>query len=182
MRQAFWILAALACFVALSSCTSTGGESDSAVNAQIVSAEAVPASLLEEAVRESYFQDVTRDLTVRRDSAMRALTGLSESESDAFWSIKEEYDREVGELFDEELALVAEFTEVREDLTGEIAADLARRSLELDRRALDLHQEYFTRMKEEFSPAVAVQWLQLQSYFEHRAHAKLAEGTPLAMP
>ena len=129
-----------------------------------------------------YFEEVARDMIVRRDSAMRALIGLTETQSESFWSIKEEYDRRVRELFDEELALILEFPENPDDLTLEVAEELGRRALNLDRRRVDLHEEYFSKIKSDFSPAVAVQWFQLQSYFEYRAHVELAQGTPLAMP
>jgi hypothetical protein len=175
---------AMVCLIGLAACapTPTEDEGEVTTSAGMAADTPAPASAVDEASVDKHFEEVTRDMILRRDSAMRALIELTEAESEAFWSIKGEYDSRLRELFDEEMVLIAEFAESSENLTREIAADMGRRALDLDRRRVDLHEEYFLRMKSEFSPTVAVQWFQLQTYFEYRAHVRLAQGTPLAMP
>jgi hypothetical protein len=130
---------------------------------------------------EAHFREIAKNLIARRDSAMSTLLQMSEEESAVFWPLKQEYDADMRGVYGDRLALIEEFSEVHDKLTGEVAGQLAGRYMALERRRIDLHEKYFSRMADEVSPVIAVQWLQLQGQFESMADVKISEGVPLAI-
>ncbi len=184
MKKLLWTGLTLAILAGAGGC-STAPDDEGTAAAPPPAAAATPASnqtaSAGDAVFGKYIQQIGRELIMRRDSAMKALIEMDEGESERFWAVKAEYEAELGRYYDDRLTLIAEFSEVHDKLTRELATDLAGRALDFERRRTDLHEKYFNRMADEISPVVAVQWLQLETQFESMADVKIAEGVPLAI-
>ena len=132
-------------------------------------------------VLDQYVQMVKGDLTAKRDSAMRTLLELSEDESEKFWPLLKQYDKESKALRGKRRAMLEEFLGVYDKLTPAKAEELANVAFEIDNERNALRKKYFKKISGEVSAVVAVQFLQLQSQFETMGDMKLAAAMPLAV-
>ena len=130
---------------------------------------------------EEYFEVLRGDLTLRRDSALRALIQLGEGEAEPFWALQKAYDAELAQIGEKRMAVAQKYMEHHSDLTAEQATGLAQKFLALDEERNALRRKYFEKIAADVSPIVAVQFLQLQRQFETMADLKIATNAPLAV-
>jgi hypothetical protein len=130
---------------------------------------------------EEYFEVLRGDLTLRRDSALRALIQLGEGEAEPFWALQKAYDAELAQIGEKRLAVAQKYMKHHADLTAEQATGLAQKFLALDDERNALRRKYFEKIAADVSPIVAVQFLQLQRQFETMADLKVATNAPLAV-
>jgi len=130
---------------------------------------------------EEYFEVLRGDLTMRRDSALRALIQLKEGEAEPFWALQKAYDAELSEIGEKRLELARKYAAHHDKLTAEQATGLAQKFLALDDERNALRRKYFDKIAADVSPIVAVQFLQLQRQFETMADLKVATNAPLAV-
>lgn len=130
---------------------------------------------------EEYFEVLRGDLTLRRDSALRALIQLKEGEAEPFWALQKAYDAELAQIGEKRVALARKYAAHHAELTDEQATGLAQKFLALDDERNALRRKYLEKISADVSPIVAVQFLQLQRQFETMADLKVATNAPLAV-
>ena len=132
----------------------------------------------------SYLEDhlklIRGNLVERRESALRTLIKVDESQAKVLWPLKDQYDAELKKLAGSREALLREYVKAHPSLTPEVAKDLATRSLKLDEDRNNLRRKYFDLMSQKVSVLAASQFLQLERQYETMMDLKVQTAIPLA--
>jgi uncharacterized protein with HEPN domain len=129
---------------------------------------------------EEHLKAVRGDIMERRESALRTLIRLDESQAKTFWTLRDQYDAELKKIGEARGALLREYAKVYKNPTPEQAKDIAFRSLKLDDDRNTLRRKYFELMTEKVSVIAASQFLQLERQFETMMDVKVQAVVPLA--
>jgi len=127
-----------------------------------------------------HLKAVRGDIMAKRESALKTLIVLDESQAKAFWPLKDQYDAELRKNGEARQALLREYAKVYKNPSPEQAKDLAKRSLKLDEDRNNLRGKYFDLMSEKVSVVAAGQFLQLTRQFETMMDMKVQSVVPLA--
>lgn len=129
---------------------------------------------------EDHLKLVRGDLVQRRESALRTLIKVDESQAKVLWPLKDQYDTELKALAASREAVLREYAKAHKSLTPEVAKDLATRSLKLDEDRNNLRKKYFDLMSQKVSVIAAAQFLQLERQYETMMDLKVQSVVPLA--
>lgn len=129
---------------------------------------------------EDHLKLVRGELVQRRESALRTLIKVDESQAKVFWPLKEQYDTELKGLAESRQALLREYAKAHKSLTPEVAKDLGTRSLKLDEDRNNLRKKFFDLMSQKVSVIAAAQFMQLERQYETMMDLKVQSVVPLA--
>ena len=88
---------------------------------------------------DSYIEMLRSDLKTEKISIITEVMKFTEEEATAFWPVYREYDLELNKLFDQRIALIKDYAENFDAMTGEKAKDLINTALKIeDKREKEL--------------------------------------------
>jgi hypothetical protein len=135
--------------------------------------QAVPANARDEI-------ELTRaEVQSRRQEIVKELMKLSPQESEAFWPVYRDYQRDAAALGDQRVALIENYFSNADRLTDEQAKKLLDDSFKLRKSQLDLQKKYVGRYSKVL-PAVKVARLyQIESALDAVIAANLQASMPM---
>ena len=135
--------------------------------------QAVPANARDEI-------ELTRaEVQSRRQEIVKELMKLSPQESEAFWPVYRDYQRDAAALGDQRVALIENYFSNADRLTDEQAKKLLDDSFKLRKSQLDLQKKYVGRYSKVL-PAVKVPRLyQIESALDAVIAANLQASMPM---
>ena len=129
---------------------------------------------------ETHMQEVRKKAKQKRDSAIGVMLDMTTEQAKAFRPLMQEYDKELAKLGKSERELVREFNGIFGKLTAESAEAIGQKFFDLERKRLELQQNYLKRISDDVSPVIAVQFIQLQRQFETELAMERMKYSPLA--
>lgn len=104
---------------------------------------------------------------------------LSDYQEKIFWPIFNNYQEEFKKIGDERLAILREYSQNHDFMTGKKADELAKRSIEVRTQRLDLMKEYYGKMSKELDSVVAARFLQVENLINLVIDLQIASEVPL---
>lgn len=104
---------------------------------------------------------------------------LDASEKDAFWREYELYDTELKKIYDDRYQLIRDYAEHYDDMTNEIADNLAERALKIREARNDLAKKYYQRIKKATSAITAARFIQVENEINLLSDLKISSETPI---
>ena len=102
----------------------------------------------------------------------------SDSQSDAFWKLYDEYETARKELGKERIVLLEQYAEQYENMTAEQADASTTKALELQKKTDKLIATYYKKVKAVSDGLVATQFYQVESYILTGIRMELLDGIP----
>lgn len=102
----------------------------------------------------------------------------SASQSDAFWTVYDQYEAARKELGKERIALLEQYAKQWENLTSEQADDWTKKALTLQKKTDKLIATYYKKVKAASDGIVATQFYQVESYILTGIRIELLDGIP----
>ncbi|HID40482.1 MAG TPA: hypothetical protein EYP36_13375 [Calditrichaeota bacterium] len=107
-----------------------------------------------------------------------AITFTSEEEK-KFWPLYNKYDAEMAKLFDTELNIIKEYAEAYDNMSGELAENLLNRSLDIDKRRVEIKEKYFKKFKEVLPTVKAVKFFQVDRRIQMLIELQIMANVPV---
>jgi hypothetical protein len=126
------------------------------------------------------FEEITRaDMRAKHAELIAKVMGFSEKETEAFWPVFRDYERDLMKLNDERLQIVKEYAQYYESLTEKKADELAERSLDWQAARVKLMRNYYKKFSKALSPKMAAKFLQVENQIWMLMDVQIASELPL---
>lgn len=104
---------------------------------------------------------------------------LDPSENDAFWREYYQYEAELKKLNDDRYVIIRDYAANYDNMTDEVAENLALRSLKMREARNDLLKKYYYRIKKATSAITAARFLQVENEIILLSDLKISSETPI---
>lgn len=104
---------------------------------------------------------------------------LSPAENDAFWREYYAYEAELKKLYDARYVIIRDYAANYENMSDDIADNLALRSLKVREDRDDLLKKFYYRIKKATSATTAARWLQIENEIILLSDLKISSETPI---
>ena len=104
---------------------------------------------------------------------------LNDTESKAFWPIYNDYQHELDKLSDQRVALIKEYASNYDNMSDKEAQSLADRAFTLQKKRIDLRQQYFKKISKAVSPKSAARFAQVDDRIDLLLNLQLASNMPI---
>jgi len=128
---------------------------------------------------DAYIALLREDFEVVKIDLITDAMGLKADEAAIFWPIYETYETERQALVDLRFGVIFDFAQTIDEMTDEIAADLAERSFAIERGRTDLKEKYFKILSEKLGTRMAARFIQAEGQLEALVNFRLASEVPL---
>lgn len=130
-------------------------------------------------VQEDFVNLLRMDLRAAKAEIVTNALELTEEELVRFWPIYQEYDQTLAKLNTERVATLRDFASHYSSIGDGQAEELTRRSLDFQRKRLDLLEKYYDRVAKSFNPATAARFLQIEHQLLVLVDVQIASELPL---
>lgn len=133
----------------------------------------------------AYERDVqiARNLTEQsRQATVAANLPLTEAQGNAFWPVYLKYRAEVTKQNERLGELIKKYSTEYNSMTDEAAKELARTYLDIDKRRLDLKQEYLAKFEKVLPASLVVRAMQTEQKLDAMQAFTIARSIPLVPP
>ena len=143
-------------------------------------AAAIVWSISINAQSDNDYLELTREiLKVEKKVAVTEAMQLSETESQPFWNLYNEYQAALYIVQNKRIALIKDFSDNYESLSDVKADELWVGSLNHRKELLKLKKKYYAKFKKVVTPGKAARFMQLENKIETLIDASLALEIPL---
>lgn len=143
----------------------------------LIALVAVPS--LAQAQQDAYVELLRSDVKTQRVAIITEVMQFSDSAAAVFWPIYREYEFEATKIGDDLLALIKDYAANYDNLSEEMAKDLARRALRIDEDELKLRKKYFKRVEKALGSVTAAKFLQIENQIRLLIDLQIAQSLPL---
>jgi hypothetical protein len=119
------------------------------------------------------------DIATQKKAILTSAMQMTETESDIFWPIYNDYQNELRKIGDERIAMIKDYSANYDSMTDEMAADLSKRALKVYGDRLSLYKKYEKKFSKALSPRMAARWLQAEHAINTMIDVQIAAEMPL---
>ncbi len=129
--------------------------------------------------QEQYAELLKSDIKTQKVAVMTEAMALEEGQSEPFWQIYRDYDYELSSIVDSRIALIKDYAASFSSMTDDKAAELAKRSFEIERDRSKLREKYYKKFAKELSPLVGARWLMVERTINTLMDLQISADMPL---
>lgn len=128
---------------------------------------------------EAYVDLLRKDFEVVKIDLINDAMGLDLTETEIFWPIYQIYEQERQDLVNQRFSIIYDFAQTIDEMTDQMADDLAQRSFELERARIELKVKYYLIISEALGPRKAARFTQAEGQLQAMIDFRLAAEIPL---
>ena len=128
---------------------------------------------------EEFFELLRQDIQTERVALVGGAMGFTSEQASTFWPIYEEYEAELEQIGDRQVALILEYARTFESMTDEKARELGTGVLSIQEQRTALLRSYFGRFDEALGPIIATRFLQVENQLDNLIQVQVAADIPL---
>ncbi len=129
---------------------------------------------------DSYIEVLKSELKTDKKAIITETMGFTETESQAFWPIYNEFEHELSKLSDKRIANIKDFAANYDSLSDKKADELIKNSFSYLNNRLDLNKKYYEKFAKALTPTVAAKYMQLENQIQLILDLSIAANLPLA--
>lgn len=119
------------------------------------------------------------DLKTQKAVVIAQNLPLTEAEAIEFWPLHREYETELSRLNDEKISLIARFARSFQTMTDQEAAELAKRTFDLEEKKTGLKRKYFKKFQKVIPATKAARFFQVENQINLALDLRVAASLPL---
>jgi len=158
--------------------TATGGPRTALKDAN--SSKPVTVQSNEELNLDAYVQLLRTDLNKSRSQIISEVMQFDAEQAAAFWPIYKDFQAENDKVGDQIVDLVKQYVENYDNLTNEVADQLATKLFDIEQQRNDIKRKYYTKFKNALDATTAVRFLQVENQIEKLVDLKISSELPVA--
>jgi hypothetical protein len=119
------------------------------------------------------------DIANERVAIFTEVLVLSDAESEVFWPVYRKYELELATVTDQRVALIKEFAEVYETMDNTVAADLLKRSFDIQDSRTKVHKKYMKEFSKVLPATTVARFFQTERFITNIIDLQVAWELPL---
>ncbi len=127
----------------------------------------------------AYLELLRSDVKSRATAVIAEVMQFDDDEAAKFWPIYREFELETSRLGDERLALIKKYSDNYQNMTDEVADQLAQAVFKLEQARHDLKMKYYERIKKALSAKIAARFLQVLNQILMLIDLQIASTLPV---
>jgi hypothetical protein len=127
---------------------------------------------------QAYEKLLKADVNAKRETIVKAIMHLSDSDSQIFWPIYKEYEAERAKLDDAEAQVTSEYVKEYQNISDDQADQVMSKSLDLEAQRAELKKKYYDTMKKALSPTIAAKFFEVDSQMQHIHDLQVSSTLP----
>ena len=127
---------------------------------------------------QAYEKLLKADVNAKRDTIVKAIMRLNDSDSQIFWPIYKEYEAERAKLDDAEAQVTSEYVKEYQDISDDQADQVMSKSLDLEGQRAELRKKYYDNMKKALSATIATKFFEVDSQMQHIHDLQVSSTLP----
>ncbi|MCK9997262.1 MAG: hypothetical protein KAH56_13385, partial [Candidatus Krumholzibacteria bacterium] len=145
-----------------------------------VFAAAVPAQA--QTQNEQYMELLRQDLRTGKMEVMTEAMALTDEQGAVFWPIYREYQTKLSVIGDKRIAMIKEYAENYENMTGEKASELMKVWFGQQKDRLSLLEKTAKKVAKDVDPVTAARFIQVENAVNMLIDLQIASELPLFTP
>ena len=133
----------------------------------------------EERNTRAYIELLRKDLRRSRSQLVGDVMQLDTDESQKFWPIYKEFETELTRVGDQLVVLVRRYVDNYDNMTDELADELANKVLASEQQRNALKKKYYDRLKKSMGAVTAMRFLQVENQLERLIDLQIAAQLPV---
>lgn len=146
----------------------------SALSSAFVSAENPANSQV-----DRYIAMLRTDLTAQRAAIIVGNMHLTEAETDAFWPVYQQYNKELGKVGNEKVAVIKEYAAHLDSIDDKKAKELTAKALHVEEQRLHVIKKYIGEFAKVLSARQVARFFQLEMQMQRLVDLQVAAELPL---
>ncbi len=128
---------------------------------------------------DTYLELLKVDLKGKKIMLISDAIKFTPEEEKNFWPLYNKYDAEMGKIFNEELNIIKEYAENYDKMTDKVAENLLNRSLKLEKKGVEVKEEYFKKFKKILPTVKAVKFFQVDRRIQMLVELQIMANVPV---
>lgn len=129
--------------------------------------------------QQDYMELLRSDIAEQKRALVAQSMNLSGDQSEAFWNVYNEYEKERMKLGDRRIEIIKEYAANYTTMTDQVADGLMDRIFQVDRDLLSLREKYYGKTKDAVNPIVAARFLQVENKIGLLLDLQISSEIPL---
>ena len=127
---------------------------------------------------QAYEKLLRMDVNAKKETLVKEIMHLNDSDSQTFWPIYKEYEAERAKLDDAEAQLTSNYASEYQNISDDQADQVMSKSLELEAQRAELRKKYYDTMKTALSATVATKFFEVDSQMQHIHDLQVSSNLP----
>jgi len=128
---------------------------------------------------DQYLELMRQDLRTEKTAMMTVGMDLTTEQGDVFWPIYRDYQNDLTKVGDRRIALIKDYAEHFENMTGEKAAELMKNWFSQQKDAMKLMEKSAKMIAKEIDPITAARFVQVENALRILIDLQVASELPL---
>jgi hypothetical protein len=147
--------------------------------AATVSANNPPASSNQELNIEAYVELLRQDVNKEKSQIIGQVMDFDADQAAAFWPVYKDFQTEYAMIGDQIQKLVLDYAAHYDNMTDEVADQLAAKLLDIEAQRNDLKKRYYAKFKTALDAITAARFLQVENQIERIIDLQIASQLPV---
>jgi len=130
----------------------------------------------------AYIELLRTDVKKSKAQVMGEVMQLDADQSAKFWPIYKDFEAQMAGLGDQVVAVIKKYADNYDQMTDQVADQLANSVLSIEQQRNDLKKKYYDRMKTELGAMTATRFLQVENQLERLIDLQVAAELPVVRP
>src|SRR3954471_2495067 len=127
----------------------------------------------------AYTQLLRSDLRKSKSQIVGQVMQFDTDQAAAFWPIYKQFEAELSKIGDRTAALVKKYTDNYQQMTNEVADQMATEFLNIEQQRNELKRRYYRKFKTALDPITATRFLQVENQVERIVDLQIASQLPV---
>ena len=128
---------------------------------------------------DAYIELLRSDIRAKKITIIKEVMNFSDEQATVFWPIYREYNNELEKVSDERLELIKSYLKFYENMADGTAQVLAKKTIEIDQKFLDLRKEYYKKFEKALSSKIAAKLMQVDNQINNLIRLQVDSELPL---
>jgi hypothetical protein len=128
---------------------------------------------------DRYIAMLRTDLTAQRAAIIVSNMDLTEAETEAFWPVYRQYNKELGKVGDEKVAVIKDYAAHLDSIDNTKAEELTAKALRVEEQRLHVIKKYIGEFGKVLSAKQVARFFQLEMQMQRMVDLQVAAELPL---
>ena len=145
----------------------------------LVVSTASSSSIYAQTQVDRYIDMLRTDITAQKAANIVSNMDLTEAETEAFWPVYRQYQKEMDKVGDAKVAVIKEYATHMDSLTDKEAEDLIAKALNVEEQRLQVIKKYIGEFDKVLSAKQVARFFQLELQMQRMVDLQVAAQLPL---
>jgi hypothetical protein len=147
--------------------------------AKVATASKPALSSNEELNIQAYVELLRTDVNKEKSQLIGVVMQFDAEQAAIFWPIYKDFQQDLGKIGDQVVALVKNYAENYDNMTNDVADQLATKLLDIEQQRNELKKKYYERFKTSLDAITAARFLQVENQIEKLVDLQIASQLPV---